>query len=99
MNLGRKFFCVTLSWSTEGTPHRWLAEMGRLPVEESYGKSKRKGVDIVHTLAIGLGRNGAELARIPRVFASFQCLQGLEASSSPTSGTAYPLVRGVFALC
>ena len=27
-----------------------------------------------------------------------QCLQGLECSSSPTSGTAYPLVRGVFAL-
>jgi hypothetical protein len=34
MNLRRKFFCVTLSWSTEGTPRRWLAEMGRRETTE-----------------------------------------------------------------
>ena len=56
------------------------------------------GVYNVHTLGFGLGRTGAGLGRIPHVFGSSQCLQGRECSSSPTSGTAYPLVRGVFAL-
>ena len=34
----------------------------------------------------------------PYVFGTSQCLQGLECGSSPTSGTADPLVSGVFAL-
>ncbi len=52
----------------------------------------------VHILAVGLGRTGAELARIGYVFGSSLCFQGPECGSSPTSGTAFPLVRGVFAL-
>ncbi len=36
------------------------------------------------------------LGRIAYVFWSSQCLQGLECGSSPTSGTAFPLVRGDF---
>lgn len=60
--------------------------------------SKRKmgGVHNVHTLAVGLGRTSAGLGRTRHVFGSSQCLQGLEAGSSPTSGTADPLVGGVF---
>jgi hypothetical protein len=38
------------------------------------------------------------LGRIPYVAAGSQRSQGLEYGSSPTSGTAYPLVRGDFAL-
>jgi len=55
-------------------------------------------VDIVHTLSVGSDSRAVRLLRIPHVFGSSKCLQGLEYSSSPTSGTAYPLVRGVFAL-
>jgi len=54
------------------------------------------GVYKVHTLAFGLGRTAAGSGRIPYVSAGVQCLQGLECSSSPTSGTAFPLVRGGF---
>ena len=56
------------------------------------------GVDSVHTFGHGLGRTGAGLGRIPYVSAGVQCLQGLESGSSPTSGTAFPQVRGVFGL-
>ena len=55
-------------------------------------------VDSVNTFGLGLGRTSAGLGRIAYVFGSSQCLQGLECGSSPTSGTADPLVRGVFAL-
>lgn len=57
-----------------------------------------KGVDIVHTFGFIPGRTVLALLRIPHVFAGSQCLQAPEDSSSPTSGTAYPLVRGAFAL-
>ena len=42
------------------------------------------------------GRIGVGSGRIPHVSGGAQCLQGLECSSSPTSGTAFPLVRGGF---
>jgi hypothetical protein len=57
---------------------------------------ERKGVHNVHTLGSGLVRTSAGLGRIGYVSGGVQCLQGLECSSSPTSGTAFPL--GVFAL-
>ncbi|CAH0139561.1 hypothetical protein SRABI26_00439 [Arthrobacter sp. Bi26] len=46
-------------------------------------------VYIVRTLGCGSSRTGAGLARIPHVSAGAQCLQGLECSSSPTSGTCF----------
>jgi hypothetical protein len=52
------------------------------------------GVDRVHTFAFGLGRTSVGSGRIPHVSAGAQCLQGLECSSSPTSGTVFPQVRG-----
>jgi hypothetical protein len=55
-------------------------------------------VDNVHTSGLGLGRTWGGLAQIPHVSGTSQCFQGRECSSSPTSGTARPLVRGVFAL-
>ena len=55
------------------------------------------GVDNVHTFHLGLPRTTVGLPRIPHVSATSQCLQGLESRSSPTSGTASPLVRGGFA--
>jgi hypothetical protein len=68
---------------------------GRLHGAEKWTKG---GVHIVHTFAFGPGRTGTGLAWIGDVFGISQRLQGLECSSSPTSGTASPLVRGVFAL-
>jgi hypothetical protein len=59
---------------------------------------KKKFVDSVNTFRVVLPRKSIELARIPYVFTGSQCFQGLECSSSPTSGTGYPLVRGLFAL-
>jgi hypothetical protein len=59
---------------------------------------EKRSVDSVHTFASGLARTAAGRGHIPHVSATLRCLQGLECSSSPTSGTAYPLVRGVFAL-
>ena len=59
-------------------------------------QGKKGGVHNVHTLGFGLGRTSAEPARIAYVFWSSQCLQGLECGSSPTSGTADPLVEGDF---
>ena len=59
---------------------------------------QKESVDNVHTLGLGLGRAPVGSGRIPYVSAGVQCSQGLECSSSPTSGTAFPLVRGVFAL-
>ena len=58
---------------------------------------EKQSVDIVHTLAIGLCRNGAELARIAYVFGTSLCFQGWECSSSPTSGTVFYLVSGFLA--
>jgi hypothetical protein len=48
------------------------------------------GVDSVHTFGFGLGRTSVGSGRIPHVSAGAQCLQGLECSSSPTSGTCFP---------
>jgi len=44
----------------------------------------------VHILGCGSGRTGFGSARIPYVFAGARCSQGLECSSSPTSGTCFP---------
>ena len=52
----------------------------------------------MHTPGLGLARTVSERARIPHVFAGSPCLQGLECSSSPTSGTTFSLVRGDFVL-
>lgn len=57
---------------------------------------QKRSVDNVHTFRPGLGRTAVGLARIPHVSATSQCFQGSESRSSPTSGTAYPLVRGGF---
>jgi hypothetical protein len=54
------------------------------------------GVDNVNASRFLLGRRSAGLLRIPYVFAGSQCLQGLECSSSPTSGTVFSLVKGQF---
>ena len=50
----------------------------------------KRCVDNVITFGVGLGRTSAGLARFAYVFGSFQCLQGLECGSSPTSGTCFP---------
>jgi hypothetical protein len=42
-----------------------------------------------NTLGVGLGRTSAGLGRIGYVSAGSQCFQGLEAGSSPTSGTVF----------
>jgi hypothetical protein len=55
------------------------------------------GVHNVHTLAVGLGRTSAGLARTAYVFGTALCFRGLECSSSPTSGT-FSDVRGPFGL-
>jgi hypothetical protein len=79
--------------STTAKPHGFHVACGR------WLKSLKRrfwGVDNVNTFGVGLGRTSAGLGRIRYVFWSSQCLQGLECSSSPTSGTADPLVRGDF---
>ena len=55
-------------------------------------------VDNVHTFRLVLGQTPFGLAGIPHVFESSLCLQGLECSSSPTSGTVFPQVRSLFLL-
>jgi hypothetical protein len=60
------------------------------------GMWQKRSVDSVNTVGFGLGRTSAGLARIAYVFWSSQCWRGLECGSSPTSGTADPLVRGDF---
>ncbi len=57
---------------------------------------QKEGVHNVHTLGFGSGRTGAGLGRIPEVFGGVAEIQGLEPGSSPTSGTVFPQVRGVF---
>jgi hypothetical protein len=52
------------------------------------------GVDSVHKFGFGLGRTLVGSGRIPHVSAGGQCLQGLECSSSPTSGTCFPSSEG-----
>ena len=54
------------------------------------------GVYNVHTFRFGSGCISAGLGRIAYVFWTSQCLQGRECGSSPTSGTADPLVGGDF---
>lgn len=60
------------------------------------GQWAKRSVDNVHTFRFGLVRTAAGLARIPQVYAGSQQRQGQESRSSPTSATAYPLVRGGF---
>ena len=63
-----------------------------------YKSCQEKGVDTVHTMGFGPGRTSEGSGRIPYVSAGSQCLQGLEGSSSPTSGTQTPSSEGLFAL-
>ncbi len=58
--------------------------------------SEKWGVHNVHTLAVGLGRTGAGLARTRHVSGTSQCFRGPECGSSPTSGTMLSQVRGLF---
>jgi hypothetical protein len=44
----------------------------------------------VHTPGFGSGRSGCGLGRIAEVFGGVAEIQGLECSSSPTSGTYFP---------
>lgn len=53
-------------------------------------------MDNVHTFRRGLPRRDLVLLRIPHVSAGSQCLKGLECGSSPTSGTLFSQVRGLF---
>ena len=57
---------------------------------------QKERVDNVRTFGFGLGRTSAGLARIRYVVGNSLCLQALECGSSPTSGTADPLVGGDF---
>jgi hypothetical protein len=57
---------------------------------------KKEGVHNVHTLGFGLGRTGAGLGRIAEVFGGVVETQGLEPGLSPTSGTVFSLLRGLF---
>lgn len=58
-------------------------------------RSVRKGrVDSVNRFGPGAGRTSAGFAMF---FWASHCLQGLECDSSPTSGTVFPIARGVFA--
>ncbi|MGF6832432.1 hypothetical protein QF015_000581 [Paenarthrobacter sp. TE4293] len=73
-----------------------LPEWGSVVGVVGLRRRRIRGVNNVNTLSLGLGRTSVGLSRIAYVFWSSQCSQGLECSSSPTSGTAYPLVRGGF---
>ena len=59
-------------------------------------QGSKEGVHNVHTLGFGSGRTGAGLARIAEDFGGVAGSQGLEPGSSPTSGTVFPQVRGIF---
>ena len=59
---------------------------------------EKEGVHNVHTLGFGSGRITAGLGRIADVFGGVADFEGLEPGSSPTSGTVFPQVRGIFAL-
>jgi len=48
------------------------------------------GVDNVHTVRLGPRRTALEPGRFPHVSAASSCFQGLECSSSPTSGRHIP---------
>lgn len=58
------------------------------------GVSTGQSVDSVHNLGFGLGRTWLGLGGIADVFGGVANMRGLEPGSSPTSGTAEPLVRG-----
>jgi L-2-hydroxyglutarate oxidase LhgO len=91
----QRFFQLSKICQDKEEPHPFVAGCGR----RSEGLKRRKRrVDNVHASGFGSGRTSAGLGRIAEVFGSSQCLQGRESGSSPTSGTASPLVRGVFAL-
>ena len=96
-----KALCSALV-SNSGTRRGHVASMVcrgvlRLQVVRTANRwAQKESVDNVHTFHLGLPRSAAGLAWIPHVSPTSQCLQGLESRSSPTSGTAYPLVRGGF---
>jgi hypothetical protein len=60
-------------------------------------ESVRRGcVDSVNRVGVGLGHISAGLGRIAYLLWSSQHLQGMECSSSPTSGTRFPPGWGRF---
>ena len=70
--------------------------VGRLAAWWGAEVGKKEGVHNVHTLGLGSGRTGAGPGRIAEVFGGVADIQGLEPGSSPTSGTVFPQVRGLF---
>ena len=59
-------------------------------------QGRKGGVHNVHTLGFGSGRTGAGLDRTAEVCGGMAEIQGLEPGSSPTSGTVFSLLRGLF---
>jgi hypothetical protein len=57
-------------------------------------KRRNRRVDNVHTRDVGSGPTGGGPGRIPHVSGGVQGWQGLEFSSSPTSGTHDPSSEG-----
>jgi hypothetical protein len=55
----------------------------------------KEDVDTVNTFGFGLRRRWLGPGWFADVLMSSQCYQGLECSSSPTSGTVFPQVSGV----
>ena len=55
-----------------------------------------EGVHKVHTSGFGSDRTGAGLGRIAGVCGGVADIQGREDGSSPTSGTVFPQVKGLF---
>ena len=69
------------------------------PYEAAFSELPREAktaVHNVHTPGVRSGRTGAGLGRIPYVCGGVAEIQGLVPGSSPTSGTVFPQVRGVF---
>ena len=77
---------VRLSWP----------ELSRQTSGPATKRGKKEGVHNVHTLGFGSSRTGAGLGRIAEVFGGSADIQGLESGSSPTSGTVFPLFRGLW---
>jgi hypothetical protein len=71
--------------------HCWLA-VSLVPTQRFGlpGMWQKRSVYKVHTFGFGLGRTSTGLVRIGYVSAGLQSLQGLECSSSSTSGTCFP---------
>jgi hypothetical protein len=92
----RLFFELGKAYQDQEEPHP-AAGGAVLRLNASTGGNR--GVNIVHTLGLGPGNTVLGLLRTPHVSAGSQCLQGIECSSSPTSGTVFPQVKGHLTVC